>query len=154
MTKKFHTHPIHLPPVHRHNTPIILHVTISLANKAAVLNDDQAHQAMIQAWFEAAHWRVGEYTIMPDHVHFFCSPGLFEYPSIRRWAGFWKRKVGVLHPILRGVFLEDCWDTQMRDLAHYEEKLSYVRLNPVRKGLVENWEDWPFRGKVFDVDWV
>ena len=42
----------------------------------------------------------------------------------------------------------------MRDRAHYEEKLSYVRLNPVRKGLVANWEEWPYRGKVFDLEWL
>ena len=108
---------------------------------------------MVESWKEATHWRVGEYVIMPDHVHFFCAPGMFEYPSIRRWTGYWKRLAGNRHPALKRVFMEDCWDTQMRNRKHYDEKLSYVRMNPVRRGLIEDWEEWPFRGRVFDVSW-
>jgi hypothetical protein len=42
----------------------------------------------------------------------------------------------------------------MRDLAHYDEKLSYVRQNPVRKGLVADWQSWPYRGQVNQLGWM
>ena len=153
MGQQFHQHPAHPPPILRHNTPIILHVTVSRISSGIPLNQEGVHRAMINAWFEATHWRTGNYTIMPDHVHFFCAPGIPEYPPIRRWVGYWKRLVGQQEPLLRGVFLEDCWDTQMRDLSHYEEKLSYIRRNPERKGLVPTWQEWPFHGKIFDLEW-
>jgi hypothetical protein len=35
-----------------------------------------------------------------------------------------------------------------------EEKLAYVRENPLRKNLVKNPDDWPFQGRVHDVQWI
>jgi REP element-mobilizing transposase RayT len=34
----------------------------------------------------------------------------------------------------------------------YGEKWGYVGENPVRAGLVEQWNDWPFAGKVVDLE--
>jgi len=45
------------------------------------------------------------------------------------------------------------WDTQLRSRDHYDEKWSYVRLNPVRKGLAGAPEDWPYQGEVFSLAW-
>jgi len=153
MGNSFRRHPAHPPPIRRHNVPIILHVTVSTVCKTVRLDEGKVHSAMADAWRSAIHWRTGNYTIMPDHVHFFCSPGIPDFPPVRRWVGYWKRMVGENEPTLKGVFLEDCWDTQMRDRAHYAEKLSYVLRNPERKGLVANGEEWPFQGKVFDLVW-
>ena len=36
----------------------------------------------------------------------------------------------------------------------YSEKWLYVQENPVRKGLCKRIEDWPFKGKVFDLIWT
>lgn len=116
--------------------------------------NENAHGSMVEAWRRADRWRVGEYVIMPDHVHLFCSPGTLEGYSLRRWGGYWKRLVGNLDGTLKGRFQEDCWDTQMRDLAHYDEKLSYVRLNPVRRGLMADWQAWPYRGQVNQLVWT
>jgi REP element-mobilizing transposase RayT len=52
------------------------------------------------------------------------------------------------------LWQRDFWDTQMRSREHYQEKLSYVRMNPVRKELVVRPEDWPYRGQVFPVAWL
>ncbi len=133
--------------------PIVLHVTVSLLDRSMRLDNAPSQSAITNAWRTATHWRVGNYTIMPDHIHFFCAPGIPDYPSVQKWVGFWKRLAGQNDSKLKCVFLDDCWDTQMRDLAHYEEKLSYARLNPVRKELVKEWEEWPFRGNIFDVEW-
>lgn len=118
-----------------------------------MLASEAAVRTMVHAWREATHWLVGWYLAMPDHVHFFCVPGIHEYPPVRRWAGFWKKVVGKIDPSLCRVFQEDCWDTQMRSREHYDEKLSYTHMNPVRAGLVKTPEEWPFQGKVHDVGW-
>ena len=133
---------------------MILHVTICVSDRRQLLAYESSHNAMVQAWYEALHWKVGRYLVMPDHVHFFCTPGLHDATPVRRWAGYWKRLVGNIAPRLKYVFQEDCWDTQMRTREHYEEKLSYVLMNPVRKGLVEDASQWPYQGIVHDVYWI
>jgi len=47
----------------------------------------------------------------------------------------------------------DCWDTQIRSGTHYHEKWEYVRLNPVRKELVEESDDWPWQGELNVLRW-
>ena len=39
-------------------------------------------------------------------------------------------------------------DLQIRNIDHYNEKLSYMRENPVRRELVARNEDWPYQGKI------
>ena len=151
--KPFHSHPAHPAPVHRHNTPVMLHVTVCVMDRRPLLANDAAHMAIVEGWKNATHWRVGRYLIMPDHVHFFCAPGIHEAPSIRRWAGYWKRMLGELAPELKRIFQEDCWDTQMRSPDHYEEKRHYMSQNPVRKGLVQHGKDWPYQGDLGPIVW-
>ena len=151
MNKSLHRHLAHPPPLRRHNQPTVLHVTICTAGRQKILATAEVQTVLVDAWRAAAHWLTGRYVIMPDHLHFFCVPGVIDYPPVRRWAGFWKRLVGKREPALACIFQEDCWDTQMRSREHYEEKVSYIRNNPVRAGLVSVSEAWPFQGKVHDV---
>ena len=41
----------------------------------------------------------------------------------------------------------------MRNRSEYEEKLAYVRENPVRKELAATPEDWPYQGRIHDIRW-
>ena len=45
------------------------------------------------------------------------------------------------------------WDTRLRRSESYQEKWQYVRENPVRKGLVENADDWPYQGMLNVLPW-
>ena len=47
---------------------------------------------------------------------------------------------------------KDFFDHVLRSEESYQEKWHYVRENPVRAGLVKSWEDWPFRGEIFDLE--
>lgn len=47
----------------------------------------------------------------------------------------------------------DFWDTQLRSAVHYVEKWEYVRMNPLRAGLVDKSEDWRFQGTMNDLPW-
>lgn len=47
----------------------------------------------------------------------------------------------------------DCWDTQMRCGEQYRKKWEYVRQNPVRAGLVQRAEDWPWQGELSVLKW-
>ncbi|MBU0677427.1 MAG: hypothetical protein KJ626_04855 [Verrucomicrobia bacterium] len=50
-------------------------------------------------------------------------------------------------------WLSGCWDTQIRDRTHYDEKIAYVRMNPVRKGLVRDPDEWVYQGTIMPVRW-
>jgi putative transposase len=90
---------------------------------------------------------------MPDHVHFFCVPGVPNPESVKQWCRYWKRLADQCHPPLKGLWQMDIWDTQMRDANHYTEKLSYMRQNPVRRGLDSEWEKWPYKGVIYPIRW-
>ena len=111
---------------------------------------------MFESWRSADHWRVGKYVIMPDHIHFFCAPGIVEYPSLKQWIKFWKTLVSQKwpRPNEQPVWQDDFWDTQLRHGESYSEKWEYVRNNPVRAGLVTTPEAWPFQGEVNILRWT
>jgi putative transposase len=44
------------------------------------------------------------------------------------------------------------FDHILRNEESYCGKWSYVRENPVRAGLVKNWQEWPFVGEIFDLE--
>jgi len=51
------------------------------------------------------------------------------------------------------LWQRDCWDTQIRDARHYEEKWAYVVLNPVRQSLVKTPSEWPSQGELNVLRW-
>ncbi|HEY5296936.1 MAG TPA: hypothetical protein VIK59_03335 [Verrucomicrobiae bacterium] len=53
-----------------------------------------------------------------------------------------------------GNFNRAGWHHRLRDGENYSEKWIYVQENPIREGLVKRIEDWPFKGKFFDLVWT
>ena len=146
-------YPAHPTPIDRFNRPIILFVTACIRGRQPLLASHQAHTAVVRAWDMTSQWRTCAYVILPDHVHLFCVPRVCQPESVKTWTGYWKRVTGDLWPPLRHNWQRDVWDTQMRSAAHFMEKLSYMRQNPVRLGLVDRAENWPFASGPCDVRW-
>jgi putative transposase len=146
-------HPAHPVPVHRHNEPVIVFVTVCTRERRPILPSPSVHEMLLGCWKSASNWKVGAYVILPDHVHLFCVPGIEPATGIKPWVKYWKSLVAKQLPALKGVWQTDCWDTQMRGIEHYREKLSYVRQNPVRRGLVDKAEHWPFAGELNVFRW-
>ena len=135
------------------NEPVVVFCTACIKNRNALLNNTAAIQSLQLAWKEATQWRVCEFLCMPDHLHFFCVPGVMHPESVNKWCCYWKRMASRHFTAIKGQWQMDVWDTQMRNADHYTEKLSYMRQNPVRKGLVSHWEDWPHRGVLRVIRW-
>ena len=55
---------------------------------------------------------------------------------------------GILSPHWQKGF----FDHILRSGDSYAEKWEYVRDNPARAGLVEKWNEWPFVGEIFDLE--
>ena len=142
-----------MPVVVRHNEPTVVLLTVCTRERRNHLANEMVHQVMKSAWMDAYAWRVGLYVIMPDHLHMFCSPGSVEFPAIASWARYWKSLTSQAMGWGSGMWQLDCWDTQMRDIRHYEGKCAYVRQNPVRRGLVSESRQWPYMGVINTIEW-
>jgi len=57
--------------------------------------------------------------------------------------------------------VDQSWSWQRKSFHHrlrrrieYEEKLIYVRENPLRKQLVVQPDNWPYQGRIHDLCWT
>ncbi|NLF40811.1 hypothetical protein GX586_15315 [bacterium] len=167
------TRPAQCKPIERWNQPIVIYVTVCTKDRRSFLANDLLHDLLRRAWIAADAWRVGYYMIMPDHVHFFCTPGRMPVYNLKMWLAYWKRiatlsiydgglsafldKAATVDgdlPRRHGiVWGRDGWDTQVRSFDHYTAKLAYAQANPVRKGLVATSREWRYQGYINDALW-
>jgi hypothetical protein len=54
------------------------------------------------AWLNATAWLVGDYLLMPDHLHLFCAPRDIDMP-IETWIRYWKRDFAINRKRLAGT---------------------------------------------------
>ncbi|PYV82747.1 MAG: hypothetical protein DMG05_27565 [Acidobacteria bacterium] len=133
--------------------PTIVFLTACAKNRVAWLATDEVHLLLRQVWTEATAWLVGHYVIMPDHIHLFAAPG-HPFVSFDNWVQYWKSQFSKRSPPAPAHRWEtDHWDTRLRNAESYRTKWEYVRNNPVRHGLVERAEDWPYQGSIYDLPW-
>jgi putative transposase len=138
----------------------IVLLTVTTERRKPWLANKTAHKLLRETWLEADAWLVGDYLLMPDHLHCFCAPRDLHF-TIEKWIRCWKRQFAIKYRRLAGTLappqwkFQSCgWHHRLRDGENYSEKWIYVQENPVRKKLCERIEDWPFKGKVFDLMWT
>src|SRR5687768_3444410 len=54
--------------------PTILFLTVCATRPANWLASQAVHDSLLSIWHSADTWLVGDYLLMPDHIHLFCSP--------------------------------------------------------------------------------
>ncbi len=147
--------PPHHPAVELFNRSVIIFLTICTSGRRSWLGCDAAHAAFKKASSAATHWQVGRYILMPNHIHLFCSPGTAPPEPVARWVSYWKRQftLEICKTIPGFKWQRDFWDTQLRSGDSYSEKWAYVQNNPVRAGLLENSESWPYQGELNSLQW-
>ena len=84
-------------------------------------------------------WWVYLLLLMPDHLHavmsFARNPGMLK--SLVQWKRYTAREQGL-------QWQRDFFDHRLRGDENQAEKALYIRMNPVRSGLVARPEDWPY----------
>ena len=150
-------HPVHQPIVERFNEPAIIFLTVCAKDRKRIFAVPDVVVLLQDSWGNATSWLVGRFVVMPDHLHLFCAPAAYHgtdgaVPSrpLTQWVRYWKTLVSRRwpRPEEQPVWQLDFWDTQLRDVAHYDEKWEYVRENPVRAGLVTDPDAWPYQGEL------
>ena len=89
--------------------------------------------------------------VMPDHVHLLLSPRQDEQgwpyalPAVLKLIkGVSARSVNKLSDSSGPVWQEESFDHVLRSTESFAEKLEYIRQNPVRRGIVQKPEDYPW----------
>ena len=109
--------------------------------KNQLCHDDIAEKIFESVRFrhENGDWFVHLFVLMPDHVH-----GLISFPverpmksTVAKWKEYAAKQIGIL-------WQRDFFDHRLRTDESYTEKAAYIRMNPVRKGLVGQPEAWKY----------
>ena len=88
---------------------------------------------------ERGDWYVRLFLLMPDHLHALISfsPECSMKAVVAKWKEYARRQHGIVWQ--RGFF-----GHRLRKAESLDEKAHYIRMNPVRRGLVGKPEDWPW----------
>lgn len=96
-------------------------------------------------------YRLDAYVVMPNHMHILFSPlrkddGSYHslssiMMSLKRWtAGKANKLLG-----REGQFWQhESYDHIVRDQAEWERIIAYILNNPLKVGLAESWDEWPW----------
>ena len=147
--------PIHLPVHQRDNNAVMVLLAVCTDQRRQLLARNEVHDIIVSAWKAADGWAVGRYVIMPDHMHLFCTPSQHDYPALGKWVQYWKATTTREWPWPgeKPLWQKSYWDRQMRCGEKYGEKWQYVRNNPVRAGLCDDADRWPFQGEIKELMW-
>jgi REP element-mobilizing transposase RayT len=134
----------------------IYFVTACTFTRRHILANAAVHRAFLaftQAGEEHGAY-VGAYVVMPNHIHLFVA--LEERATLSGWIKSLKnslskslRSIGHSPPHWQKGF----FDHVLRSAESYSQKWEYVRDNPVRAGLVQTWDVWPYSGEIWPIEY-
>jgi len=88
------------------------------------------------------------YCLMPTHLHMIANPGV---KSLIGVIAEFKKKTGDLARetrLIPELWQRSFFDHRVRSDESLAEQCEYIRMNPVRAGLVKHPGDWPWTGSV------
>ena len=134
----------------------IYFVTACTLNRRALLARKAVHETFI-AFATAAEGHgayIGAYVIMPNHIHLFVA--LEQDKDLSVWMKSLKNSVSKILRLLKVAsphWQKGFFDHVLRSGESYRQKWEYVRDNPVRAGLVQDWKDWPYCGEIWQLEY-
>jgi putative transposase len=94
---------------------------------------------------ERGDWQVWQYVVMPTHLHLFCEAGgrglKYALEDFKRWTGH--EAARILNAKGERFWQDEWFDHWSRSDEEDERIVSYIRNNPVKAGLVEDYKKWP-----------
>lgn len=135
-------HLYHTPPAWVRNDALFF-LTVCCAKRGLSQLDKPdvftVMSAAVEHYVAAEKWWVDIFLAMPDHWHALARFGAIEKMGevLRDWKRFVAKRADV-------VWQDGFFDHRLRTEDSAAEKWHYIRMNPVRKGLVLEPEDWRF----------
>ncbi len=155
-TIRFNRRPLRLDWLFSDIQPLYF-VTFNTSAGQLILDRTEVHAAFrefCQRAYNDYEVAVGRYVLMPDHAHLFVAfqpDGL----TLSKWVQSLRSNLG--KTLLRIGFQKPHWqegffDHLLRSSESYSEKWEYVRMNPVRAGLCDSADDWPWAGEIVRIE--
>ena len=132
--------------------PPLYCVTFNTYRRRQLLANERVHQQLI-VFGQSGITRgvaIGCCVIMPDHIHMFVR-GTLDF-VLAQWVQLLKRSLSAVIREPRPHWQNGFFDHLIRHSESYAEKWEYVCQNPVRAGLVKNYQEWPWQGEIERVE--
>jgi REP element-mobilizing transposase RayT len=130
--------------------PYVVSLTLTAHQRRALLSSPEQVAVAVDALrtLHASGWAVLAYCVMPEHVHVVVGsrgrqPGVF-VQVFKAITTKRLRRLGLVGP----VWQRNYHDRVVRRSEGLLRTIRYVLLNPVRKGLVEDWRSWHGSGSL------
>jgi len=101
--------------------------------------------------FDADRYRLLAWVVMPNHIHvlFQSMNGWTAAKIVASWKKFTGNKI-CDHRFRTGegprppIWHREYWDRYIRNQDHLQQAINYIHSNPVKAGLVDSAEAWPW----------
>jgi REP element-mobilizing transposase RayT len=123
---------------------IIYFVTICVKNRRNVLANCEVFDAIKAMIARLQKWHVLAGVVMPDHVHWIVCPVENRDSSVGDFSHGFKRVLRKCLAPQSWEWQRGCFDRLLRSDENLQNKWTYVKDNPIRHGLTEKAEDWPY----------
>lgn len=131
-------------------------VTINTKNRMPIFVDSACARIAVEKLYavqEYYPYYLHSFVVMPDHCHILLTPP--EDTTISRIMYTYKRKVSF--DLVRGPIWQPRFDCRL--VRHSADVVRYIHNNPVRKGLCNRPEDYPWssasgRWDIIVLDWM
>ena len=136
-----------------YSLPHAYFITICCKDKKEIFTEDNLNKNIINCLLSERKkmgFKIFVYCLMKDHIHFIITPP-GNGQTISDFTGRFKSvssKVLRENSIKNSVWQGRFYDHVIRRDEDFEDIVKYVLNNPVRKGIVQKWEDYKYCGLV------
>jgi REP element-mobilizing transposase RayT len=97
-------------------------------------------------YFDGVRYRMIAWVIMPNHVHVLIEmlEGHLLGDIVHSWKSYTAKAANRVLGRTGRFWFREYFDRYIRDERHLANAIQYIHDNPVKAGLVERPEDWPF----------
>ena len=133
-----------------YKSPIAVSFTACIHERKMVLNDNDIFKPLQKILIiELKKWafECPVYLFMPDHLHLIVQSvndgtnALYFMKAFKQKSGYW-----ISNSKLCFRWQKDFYDHIIKNDFDIKNQGYYILYNPVRKGLVNYWKDYPFKG--------
>jgi len=133
---------------------IIISFTGCIKGRIPILNDIQVFDALTKILIETLnrrHCDAHVFLFMPDHFHLLIQgkgddSNLLDFmKDFKQRSGYWLSDRS-LKAAATAKWQKDFYDHILRKDEDIKDQVTYILKNPIRRGLVNDWKEYPFKG--------
>lgn len=158
--RRFQRREHHLPRAEYRDVDAVYFVTLCARHHQDPFRNKELATAVVEAIqhrCERGVWKAYAYCLMPDHLHPILQLVSAEGKPLKKdlleilgeFRSFTTRRAWKLGFHGR-LWQHDQYDRQLRNAREFDIRCQYLLDNPVRKGYVDDWAQWPYSGVTDD----